>query len=144
MTSQQKTKEQERSLQKTVEQRRAKAAWEAVEDVVRNHRRYANDYGSTIKRVPMMILTNGLGQALAFLKAKGKGGDNEHEAVFKHISEWVTADMKWENDLLMEIRERSSHDYRRATTEALAYINWLKRFAEAVDLGKEDRSDAPT
>lgn len=125
---------QQQSMQKTTEQRRAKSAWEAIEDV--REKSYADDYGSTVKKLPAMVLTNGLGQTLAFLKAKGKGkDDNEHEAVFKHLSDWVTEEMGWSKDLLAEVCERSSHDYRRATTETLAYIVWLKRFAEAADLG---------
>lgn len=120
------------SLQQTKEQERAEKAWNCVVSI--KDKTYADEYGSVVKKVPMLILTNGLGQTLAFLKAKGKNKDDEHEAVFSHLSEWVTKEMGWSKDLLTEIRERNSHDYRRATTEAIAFIGWLKRFAEAADL----------
>lgn len=125
------TQSPKESIQKTTEQRRAKAAWEAVERVRADKKEYAEDYGGTVKKLPMMIITNGLGQALAFLKAKGKGKDNQYEAVFGHVSVWVVTELKWEGDLLSEVVNRDSHDYRRATTEALAFVGWLKRFAEA-------------
>jgi CRISPR-associated protein Cmr5 len=69
---------------------------------------------------------------LAFLKAKGKGQEeNAHEVLFKHLSAWVTSQFGWSDDLLQEILKRDSADYRRATAEALAYLNWHKRFVEA-------------
>jgi len=34
-------------------------------------------------------------------------------------------------DLLQWVLENDSVAYRRATTEALAFLTWLKRFAEA-------------
>ena len=57
--------------------------------------------------------------------------------------------MGWETDgKVDDLLERlvkpgtSSADYRRATAEALAYLNWLKRFAEAEpELGTDKQGD---
>ena len=38
------------------------------------------------------------------------------------------------------VRTKSTSDYRRATTEALAYLVWLKRFTEAKGWGDEGSS----
>jgi CRISPR-associated protein Cmr5 len=127
------------NIQKMTEQRRAQAAWEAVEAVRGGKKDYAEEYGSTVKKLPMMILTNGLGQALAFLKAKAKGKeDDEHEAVFRHLSGWVGKELKLEGDLLSAVVSGDSNAYRRATAESLAFLTWLKKFVEAANLGKED------
>ena len=85
----------------------------------------------------MLVLTNGLGQTLAFLRAKGKNDStDEHTMLFQHLSRWVLsqvapASTSDNRDLLQWVLENDSAAYRRATTEALAFLTWLKRFAEA-------------
>jgi CRISPR-associated protein Cmr5 len=96
-------------------------------------------YGRQAKRIPAQIQTNGLGQTLAFLRSKGKGRpDSEHQSLYNDLSSWVVVQMGWSNsDLLKKVLENDSATYRRATAEALAYLIWLKRFAEA-ELPMED------
>ena len=90
-----------------------------------------------------MIQINGLGQTLGFLKAKGKPG-KAHYYLLKHLTEWmqVPEHFKAANSEIMKnghdgllrwvIDEgTSSADYRRATTECMAFGTWLRRFAEA-------------
>lgn len=158
----------ERSLQKTLEQRRAAHAWQCVnrclEDAIQALEKaiqregdakragrlrkeldqlrsgggadeWRKKYGSLARRVPMLVLINGLGQTLAFLRAKGKDdpGD-EHNILFQHLSTWTMSQVAPDagnKDLLSWILEKDSASYRRATAEALAYLAWLKRFAEA-------------
>jgi CRISPR-associated protein Cmr5 len=118
------------SLQQTKDQERAAKAWAYVREV--HGRAYQKDYKSLAQKLPSYILTNGLGQTLAFLKAKGKGNRaDQHEVLFEHLSEWVTSQVGGGNDLLKWVMERDSVAYRRAVTETLAFVNWLKRFAEA-------------
>ena len=131
------------SQQRTLEQKRAKQAWDNVQSVKRKAeelekqesgkgKKFESDYATIALRASSLVQTNGLGQTLAFLKAKGKGQEeNAHEVFFKHLSGWVTGQFGWSKDLLQEILERDSADYRRATAEALAYLNWHKRFVEA-------------
>ncbi|HXK42560.1 MAG TPA: type III-B CRISPR module-associated protein Cmr5 [Anaerolineae bacterium] len=122
------------SLQKTLDQERAKSAWENVSAVkARQSEEFEKKYSSLVRKAPMYILTNGLGQTLAFLKAKGKGEkNNEHEVFYQHLSRWVGAQIGIQNTSLLEwLLTQDSATYRRATTETLAYLNWLKRFAEA-------------
>jgi CRISPR-associated protein Cmr5 len=120
------------SQQKTLEQKRAKQAWDDVRSVKEKSYEFQSDYATIALRASSLIQSSGLGQTLAFLKAKGKGQkENAHEVLFKHLSGWVTGQFGWSKDLLREILERDSADYRRATAEALAYLNWHKRFVEA-------------
>lgn len=119
------------SPQKTIEQKRAKAAWDDVLEVKREDS-FRREYLALVRGAPADVLTNGLGQTLAFLKAKGKG---EHKALSKHLGRWVCPQMGWaqDDDLLRKLTEpgAGSDVYRRATAETLAYLVWLKRFAEA-------------
>jgi CRISPR-associated protein Cmr5 len=100
-------------------------------------------YSSLARKVPMLVLTNGLGQTLAFLKAKGKNDPaDEHTVLFRHLSEWVLSQVNHSTtgtngDLLQWVLSNDSAAYRRVTTEALAFLTWLRRFAEA-ELPTED------
>lgn len=124
-------------LQQTKEQERAKQAWADISQV--KGQKHEGKYGSLARKFPVLVLTNGLGHALAFLRAKGK---DHHKELYRHFSEWVT----WEvydarpgtNDLLEKIIEDDSGAYRRATTEALAFAVWIKRLAEAELEAEED------
>jgi CRISPR-associated protein Cmr5 len=95
-----------------------------------------------------MIQINGLGQSLGFLKAKGKvkvedgvQKRNAHFYLLGHLTHWMHEHFdtsiidatSTENDgLLRWVTNRASNtDYRRATTECLAFGSWLRRFAEA-------------
>lgn len=123
------------SRQQTTEQQRAAKAWELVSQVKSNPPQYQTAYNSWVKKVPVLILTNGLGQTLAFLKSKGKG---ERELLYEHISVWLKTQKLWspqaqqKTDLLERLINESSATYRRATLETLAFLNWLKRFADAL------------
>ncbi|RLI60791.1 MAG: type III-B CRISPR module-associated protein Cmr5 [Candidatus Thorarchaeota archaeon] len=127
------------SLQQTLDQKRAERAWDDVSTVKQQD--FRDKYGSLVKRLPMYVLTNGLGQTLAFLRAKGavepgKQPSTEkkaHKAAYEHLSYWVTEQIYGTRDdkLLERIIRGDSQTYRRATAEALAYLTWLKRFAEA-------------
>ncbi|BBM69949.1 type III-B CRISPR module-associated protein Cmr5 [Rhodothermus marinus] len=132
-----------KSLQKTLEQKRAERAWTCVQEVLSQAQNledpesFKKKYNSLARKVPMLVLTNGLGQTLAFLKAKGKNDPaNEHTVLFRHLSNWVVSQVApsptaSNGDLLQWVLENDSVAYRRATTEALAFLTWLKRFAEA-------------
>lgn len=124
---------EEKSKAINQDQARALRAWNLIADSTDQvkGKDWEDKYGSLVKNFPAMIVTNGLGQALAFLKAKKKP---HHLALYQHVSGWVTKSIYGgaESDqLLQKIIADSSTNYRRATTETLAFVAWLKRFAEA-------------
>ncbi len=123
------------SQQQSLEQKRAARAWECVTDVRDNHKAFRKDYGSLARSAPADIQSNGLGQTLAFWRAKGK---EEHKAIYAHVTDWVKKQMNvTQPDLLAWVMSQASTDqYRQATAEAMAFLQWLKRFAEA-ELGEE-------
>jgi len=121
------------SRQRSLEQERAKAGWEKVAAV--KGQSYAGKYGQLARGAAADIQANGLGQTLAFWKAKG---ESHHRALLNHVSEWVKGQIGFsDGDLLQWIISTADTDgYRRATAEAIAFLIWLKRFAEA-ELPKE-------
>lgn len=115
------------SLQQTLQQRRAASASADVDSMKGD-----NEYGSLVRSLPALIQSDGLATTLVFLQAKGK---KHHQSAYKHVSHWVMSELsvKNETDLLKWLiaDDTDSFQYRVATTEALAYLAWLKRFAEA-------------
>lgn len=97
----------------------------------------AKRFGSQARKLPTRIIASGLGQALAFLKAKDYA-----PALLLALSRWVLYD-RYEKEppkgiqddaLLQAIIHGNSDFLRRATDEVLAYLLWLNRFAEAEKL----------
>ncbi len=124
---------------RTVEQLRAERALARVIAVKNDKDVKSSEYATLAKRAPANIQTNGLGQTLAFWRSKGKGNrQNAAETIYQDISKWVCPRMGWgdRDDLLTKLTQCSTQDYRRATVETMAFLNWLKRFAEA-ELGDE-------
>lgn len=121
------------SAQQTLQQRRAKHAWEKIQQVDGKSADKKKKYGSLVRGLPQLIQTDGLGQMLAFLLAKaGNDPESEHGLAYAHIADWIKTEFKLPDAKLMEwLLGQSTAEYRRATAEVLAYINWLKRFAEA-------------
>ncbi|MCX7683498.1 MAG: type III-B CRISPR module-associated protein Cmr5 [Anaerolineae bacterium] len=125
------------SRQQSLEQKRAAAAWERVVYVRDHGQGYAKKYGQLAKSAPADIQANGLGQTLAFWRAKTK--EEHSQALFKDVSDWVKQQLGLPaQKTLLEwiMQDARTDEYRRATAEAIAFLNWLKRFAEA-ELGGE-------
>ena len=111
-------------------------AWQAIKNVDERSKEFKKKYAGWVRSAPAYVMTSGLGQTLAFMLAKGgPGRDKAPALLYRHLSDRVTDWMGWKGlDLLEKLIERNSKSdvYRRATTEALAHLVWLKRFAEAV------------
>ena len=115
------------SVRRTKEQERAKFAWDKVKAVTEKQK----EFKALAQNAPADIQTNGLAQTLAFWNAKG---ESHHQALYQAVSEWVMKEMgQLGKDILEWITDGNtgSDSYRRATAEALAFLVWVKRFAEA-------------
>ena len=88
-----------------------------------------DNYKSYVKKVPMMVLNNGLGATFAFVYSKKKDG-NAYELIDKQVLKWFELDGK--EDLVKWIINQESQEYRATTNEVLALFNWLKRFADGM------------
>jgi CRISPR-associated protein Cmr5 len=131
---------QQQNRRRTIEQQRGERAWQAIKEAKERLGEKQKEYRSLARGLNAMIQINGLGQTLAFLKAKGKGEQNgqaaqtPHGLLYQHLSSWVGEQMHTERKSLLEwivAQTTSRADYRRATAECLAFGNWLRRFAEA-------------
>ena len=87
---------------------------------------------SFIQGAPSQILQNGLGQAMAFWAAK-KDGDKE--LVFGAVAGWLVeakiASTTQPKDFLTALNSWEIAKYLKAQKEALAFLQWLKRYAKA-------------
>lgn len=131
----------------TLDQRRARHAWDAVARVRDDPK--ASSYRREAKRLPVRILTAGLGHALAFLCAKAGSGreENANTWLLRDVADWVfdkrgnpdsAADRPAPNALIEKIVASDAAFLRITTDEVLAYMQWLTRFAEAELKADED------
>lgn len=118
------------SARPTLDQRRAAHAWEAVENV---KPRDGEDFGREAKRLPVRVLTAGLGPALAFAHAK-KSSSRPLEQLLTALDRWVLevcTEGAQGRDLQSALMRSDAVFLRRATEESLAYLTWVARLAEA-------------
>lgn len=102
------------------------------------------DYRSRVRKLPSMVLVNGLGQTLAFIASKRqKEGKekNAYDLVYRQLSIYFSERcpsirMPEGRDLCEWVISLDSQDYRQMTNEALAFLSWLGRFAEALIEGE--------
>lgn len=115
--------------------------------------KFAKEYKSNVKKVPMHIKTNGLGASCAFMLSKAKKENNPWQLVYQQLQKWFLEDNKFckhkpegekeiildgkNTDLVKFLVQIDSSHYRAMTVEALALFNWLRRFAEGLIEGEE-------
>jgi CRISPR-associated protein Cmr5 len=139
---------QSTSKRQNSEQQRGRQAWENIQHIkeldASTDKKLEKEYRSLARGLNAMIQINGLGQTLGFLKAKSKNDEKKpHYQLLLHLTNWMQEPehFKASNSAVMQrgydglLRwvtdaGTSSDDYRRATTECLAFGVWLRRFAE--------------
>jgi len=115
----------------------------------------AGNYKSYVKKIPMMILNNGLGATFAFIYSK-KEKEKAYKKIYLQINNWLKEQdiksgicddecyKKEKNknckdiDLVEWIICLNSQEYRVVTNEVLALFNWLKRFADGMIEGDDN------
>lgn len=100
------------------------------------------EYRSHTQGLPFMIHANGLGQAYAFYLANC-GDKPSYREICDTLAEWLLAEGQpyhaekpWPGDtarekLLRAITESEMRVYLIAQAEAVEYMGWVKRFADA-------------
>ena len=124
---------------RTLDQRRANHAWHAVERLKQLKKDEAKEYAGEARKLPIRIIAAGLGQALAFILAKAKDKKKNLKQLHDDLTDWVirerpTRSAARPQSLMESIVEGNTLFLRQATDEALAYLQWLNRFAEAEGL----------
>lgn len=113
-----------------VEQGRAKFAYDQVKQVGvdANQEDLKKKYKSGAKKLPVLIKTNGLAQALAYIQNR----DN-YPRLYGQIASWLrTKELINGGDLVDQVVDMESNEYRRITTETLALLNWVRRFVDGL------------
>ena len=126
---------------RNLDQDRAKHAWGAVQAATKLKDDAPKKYGREAKKMPVRIMTAGLGQALAFIEAKAEK-HRELRNLHADLTTWVFEGRKLKKPddaktLLDTVIRSDSTFLRMATDEVLAYLQWLNRFAEAEGLTDE-------
>ncbi|NCC26064.1 MAG: type III-B CRISPR module-associated protein Cmr5 [Deltaproteobacteria bacterium] len=120
---------------RTKEQTRSEYALRAIDD--KFPRGVDKDTANFIVGVPTMILTNGVAQTLAFLLSKRDSA--KHSSTFSIIRSWLEKEiplLKADKDMLFlqKFAGLEQGDYLTAQREALAMLQWLKRYARAFEV----------
>lgn len=121
---------------KTLEQGRASKAFECAKKGAELGK--PEEYKSYVKKIPMLIKTNGLGATMAFIFAKSKGKtDNAYGLIYKQTEDWIVKERKLltldgNKKFVEKICELNSSEYRHITNEVISFFTWLRRFAEGL------------
>jgi CRISPR-associated protein Cmr5 len=107
----------------TRDQKYATKIYRQVSEVAKDETIRAK-YGSMAHRLPMLIRTAGLAQAVAFVESRGTAAQ---KLLLEHLSETVGVTNLGEASRRARIQE-----YMRLTNDVLAALVWYKRFAESV------------
>ena len=139
------------SNRRTVEQGRAERAYDYVVEAKEGLGKNDTEYKSFVKKIPMMIKTNGLAATYAFIFSKGSvNGQVKSEKAYGRIylqtKDWLQNHRNYLVTLKIKDREYSpantelvslftkmdSSQYRAVTVEVLALFGWLRRFADGL------------
>lgn len=124
----------------SLEQDRARYTWERISLVKSYGKEVKGRYKSYVKSAGMLILTNGLGNSVAFFKSKFgtqpddklSPDDRAYKLLYDHIDNWCKKQLMVEKDFLeWVVNDATSLQIFRITNEVLALLSWLKRFAES-------------
>ena len=117
----------------TLDQQRAKYAWERAE----KNRPHGKTYVNFTKSAPAFIMVNGLMQALAFYESRKKNDKAAHEIVTDVVN-WLGLRMDPPlqdasfGSMMEKLYGMPSEQYMQATRETLAMLRWLRQFADAL------------
>jgi CRISPR type III-B/RAMP module-associated protein Cmr5 len=125
-----KLRDQDRAVAACNAVKRQISQWQVEKD-----KKKLTEYRQELQQLPSRILVSGLGQTLAFYASKSGPGDSSgiHSAIGHELARFLTGGKQVKTvGLLNDIIAGDASSYRRHTREALAYAEWLKRYAAAL------------
>ncbi|GAB4483272.1 MAG: hypothetical protein OHK0018_14900 [Erythrobacter tepidarius] len=111
----------------TLEQKRAQDAWTKAREGIAKHK---SDYVNDAKGLPALIMNSGLMQTMAFLHQKG----GRHEALAQHLRDWLHQQCGTPSDFegfMQHLMQVDARRFQMITTEAFAWLKWLRQMASA-------------
>lgn len=130
-------------MAQTMEQKRAADAWRVATQGVTPEMLEA--YGKLAKGLPALIMNSGLMQVLAFLNEKGAGGQGSQahcDLLGRHLRTWLAARFPTElpsaefGRFMQALMSAEPRRFRDITTEAFAWLRWVRQIAPAVRGGR--------
>lgn len=123
---------------RTLAQERARHAWEQVGKAWQKAGAdFEQQVADPARKIPMRIRNAGLGQTVAYLRAK-----DEAPEVVRALSAWChSRGLITRNDpeeFLIQFKDGPAAKLRLLTAEVLAYLEWYVRFAQARLLESRD------
>ncbi len=109
----------------TLDQQYAASAYELVLPIRKNVE--YKKYGAMAHKLPILIYTAGLVQALEFVNSRGKPIQQD---LLEHLA--ITIGLKDKATLLQTVKRASLSEYIRLTRQILAALLWYKRFAQSI------------
>ena len=125
---------------KTIEQRRAADALSCVERLIAEQDKLKKLYRAYVDRLGPAIIMNGLGQALATERAAAgpkprKERERAHLHLYDNLQNWLCRRDEGVyppgGDLLQALMAEDEFHYLHAQAEALAWLEWHKKFCRA-------------
>jgi CRISPR-associated protein Cmr5 len=105
------------------------------------------EFKSHIRNIPMYIYNNGLIATIAFAMKKSKGSEEDNnnsknnknsysvicDVFLEYLREYVKdIDSEELYEIVEELIESESKNYRRITLDILSMLEWLVRFSDAI------------
>ncbi|SRR6266487_1964013 len=109
----------------TLDQQYSASAYEQVLSIKKDEE--YKKYGAMAHKLPILIHTAGLAQALEFVNSRGKP---IQQRLLEHLA--ITIGQKDTKTLLQTVRSASLSSYIRLTRQILAALLWYKRFAQSI------------
>ncbi|MCS1412225.1 MAG: CRISPR system Cmr subunit Cmr5 [Verrucomicrobia subdivision 3 bacterium] len=113
----------------TLEQQRAKHAWEKSNGC-------SKEYTNLAKGLPALIMNSGLMQVMAYLNEKGK---DEHKRLLDDLCDWLNQRKnlpKGFKRCMEALLKAEPREFQEITTEAMAWLRWMRQMAAARQPGK--------
>jgi len=111
---------------KSLDQERAKFCLERVREIKEKKEEVKSKYKTYARRLPALIINNGLIPTIAFYKSKEYA-----KTVYEHLNDWFRLKVKFvKEDIFEEILEKDTKEIMLITAEALEFAKWLKRIVE--------------
>ena len=120
---------------RTRNQTYALKVYEQVSGIKDRDAAFRQKYGSMAHRLPALVRSAGLAQALAFVESRAARDEEAVRTFLAHLGDAVG-----ESDLAKRSRETGLHEYMALTRKVMLALEWYGRFAESV-LGVEKDSD---
>jgi CRISPR-associated protein Cmr5 len=127
----------------TRDQKYATIAYERVTRVYKDEDKIQHQsYGSMAHKLPILIRSSGLAQALAFVAARGS------DIQLRLLDDLAqTIDLPDSKQLLVKVYEADLSEYMHLTQQLMDALLWYKRFAQSIldidasQAAQEDSSD---